>query len=172
MRISIFALALTAAGPAHAEIVDSDATGMEIKHTVRIAASPQKVWETLIQPARWWNSAHTFSGKTSNLTLEAKAGGCWCEVLEGGGSVMHQTVGFIAPLKTLVLRGALGPFFNMGVEGAMVWGLKANGADTDVTLNYRAGGYVKDGFGKWADPVDKVLSEQVAGLKKASEATP
>lgn len=48
MRILFLALALAAAGPAHAEIVDAGATGMEIKHVVRIAATPQKVWEILI----------------------------------------------------------------------------------------------------------------------------
>lgn len=85
---------------------------------------------------------------------------------------MHLTVSFIAPPKSLVLRGSLGPFYNMGVDGAMALTLAANGAETDVTLNFRAGGYVKDGFGKWADPVDKVLAKQIAGLKKAAEAKP
>lgn len=172
MRILLLALTLAAAAPAHAEIVDVGAAGMETKHTVRIAGSPQKIWETLIQPSRWWNSDHTFSGKASNLTLEPKAGGCWCEALPNGGSVMHLTVGFIAPPKSLVLRGSLGPFYDLGVDGAMVWTLTANGADTDVTLNFRAGGYVKEGLGKWAEPVDKVLAEQIARLKQTVETKP
>jgi hypothetical protein len=83
---------------------------------------------------------------------------------------MHMAVGHIAPPRTLVLRGPLGPLYNLGVEGAMHWSLAANGAETDVTLTFRAGGYVKEGFQKWAQPVDGVLGQQIVNLKKRSEA--
>lgn len=177
MRNLLFAAALVIAAPVQAAVVDAGATGMEVKHAVHIAAPPQKVWEALIQPSRWWSSEHTFSGSAANLSLDPKAGGRWCETLPNGGSVMHMTVGFIAPPRSLVLRGALGPFYNLGIEGAMVWTLAtkngaAKDAETDVTLNYRAGGYVKDGFGKWAEPVDGVLAEQIARLKQAVEGKP
>ncbi|MHB1205019.1 MAG: SRPBCC family protein [Rhodospirillaceae bacterium] len=172
MRTLFVILALASATPATAAIVDAGATGMEIKHTVRITASPQKVWEALLQPAKWWSSAHTFSGAAVNLTLEPKVGGCWCETLPGGGGVMHMTVGFIAPPKSLVLHGGLGPFFDKGVAGAMTWSLSASGAETDLTLTYRVGGYIKDGFGELAQPVDDVLAEQIGGLKKLAETKP
>jgi uncharacterized protein YndB with AHSA1/START domain len=172
MRYLFLIFALAGAAPAAAEIVDAGATGMEIIHSQRIAANPQTVWAMLVQPRRWWSAAHTFSGSASNLTLDAKPGGCWCETLPDGGGVRHMTVGFIAPAKTLVLRGALGPFYNMGVDGAMTWALIAAGTETEVAVTYRVGGYVKEGFGKWAQPVDGVLGEQIARLKQAVEAKP
>lgn len=68
MRALILALTLMAL-PAHAEIVDVGPSGMEIKHSVKVSAAPQKVWDVLVQPARWWNGDHTFSGNAANLTL-------------------------------------------------------------------------------------------------------
>lgn len=171
MRVLILALTL-AALPARAEIVDVGPSGMEIKHSFKIAAAPQKVWDVLVQPARWWSSDHTFSGSAANLSLEPKAGGCWCETLPNGGSVQHLTVGFFAPPKSLVLRGSLGPLYNLAADGALAWTLAANGAETEVTLTFRAGGYIRDGFAKWSDPVDKVLGEQASRLKKVLEAKP
>jgi uncharacterized protein YndB with AHSA1/START domain len=170
--LALASLAFASAAPASAAVIDAGATGMEVKHTVHIAASPQKVWEALLLPAKWWSSAHTFSGAASNLTLEPKAGGCWCEALPGGGSLKHMEVGFIAPQKSLVLQGGLGPFFDKGVAGAMTWSLSASGAETDLALTYRVGGYIKDGFEKLAPPVDGVLAEQIAGLKRLAETKP
>lgn len=169
MRLWIVALMLTA-GPAHGAVVDVGASGMEIKHSFRVAGTPQKVWDVLVQPARWWSSDHTFSGNAANLTLEPKAGGCWCETLPNGGSVQHLTVGFFAPPRSLVLRGPLGPLYNLAADGALAWTVAASGAETEVTLTFRAGGYIKDGFAGWSDPIDKVLGEQATRLKQAIEA--
>lgn len=165
----IVLIAVLAATPAAAEIVDVAPNGMEIRHQVRIAAPPEKVWAALIDPARWWGSDHTFSGSASNLTLEPRAGGCWCEKLPSGGGVMHMQVAHFAPPQTLVLRGALGPLYNLGADGAMAFTLAANGAETDLTLSFRAGGYVKEGFQKWSGPVDNVLGLQIGNLKKVLE---
>lgn len=173
MRFVILASSLTlglAGPPARAEVVDVGPSGMEIKHAFTVAAPPQKVWDILVQPARWWSGDHTFSGSAANLTLEPRAGGCWCETLPNGGSVQHLTVGFFAPPRALVLRGALGPLYNLAADGALSWSLAPGGAGTQVTLTFRAGGYIKEGFAKWADPVDKVLGEQAARLKQTAEA--
>ena len=168
----LIVLALLSAGPASAEIVDVAPSGMEIKQAVTIAAPPEKVWAALVAPAKWWSSDHTFSGASSNITLDARVGGCWCEKLANGGEVMHMMVSQIAPPKSLVVRGALGPFYNQAADGAMSFSLAANGAGTDVTLIYRAGGYIKDGFQKWAPAVDGVLGQQIGNLKKHLEVAP
>lgn len=168
MRAVIVALTL-AAVPAQAAVVDVGPSGMEIQHSFKVAAAPQKVWDMLVQPARWWSSEHTFSGQAANMTLDPKAGGCWCEKLPNGGSVRHMDVGFFSPPKALVLRGSLGPLYNLAADGALAWTLTPNGAETDVTLTFRAGGYIKDGFAKWSGPVDTVLGEQAARLKQALE---
>lgn len=82
-----------------------------------------------------------------------------------GGALMHMRVGFMAPRKSLVLRGPLGPFFDQGVEGAMVWTLTPHDGETEVTLTHRVGGYVKGGFEPWSGPVDGVFKEQLERLK-------
>jgi len=40
------------------------------------------------------------------------------------------------------------------------------GGGTDIGLRYRVAGYASDGIKKWAGPVDEVLGEQIARLKK------
>ena len=80
MRILLGVLAVLALSTAaHAEVIDAQPNGFEVKRTVQIAAAPDKVYAALIQPGRWWNSSHSWSGDAANLTLEPKVGGCWCE---------------------------------------------------------------------------------------------
>jgi polyketide cyclase/dehydrase/lipid transport protein len=162
--------ALTAAvsigRPAAAEVISAGQNGFEIRETVHVAATPDKAYAALLQPARWWSSEHTFSGSAANLALDARAGGCWCETLTDGGSVEHMRVVYAAPGKVLRLRGALGPLQGLGVEGAMTLSVKAGTSGADISINYAAGGYVKDGFDALSKGVDHVLGEQLERLRK------
>jgi uncharacterized protein YndB with AHSA1/START domain len=153
----------------HAAVNDSAANGFSVTETVHIAASPDKVYGELIQPAHWWSSTHTFSKSAANLTLDARAGGCWCEKLPNGGSAMHLTVYAIDPGKGLVLRGPLGPLQGTGADGALTIDLKVASGGTDLTATYNVGGYLKDGLAAWANPVDHVLGEQFGHLKTLVE---
>lgn len=154
---------------AAAEVSSAAANGFDVRETAHIAAPPDKVFAALLVPARWWNSEHTFSGSAANLVLDARAGGCFCENLPGGGSVEHLIVVFVAPGKTLRLRGALGPFQGLAVDGAMTWSVKSTGGGTDLSLTYSVGGYVKNGFDELAKAADEVLGDQVVRLKKSLE---
>jgi uncharacterized protein YndB with AHSA1/START domain len=154
---------------AYAAIDNVGAAGFSLAETAHIAATPDQVYAALVVPSRWWSSAHTFSHDAGNLTLDAKAGGCWCETLPGGGSVQHLVVVYAAPGHALRLRGALGPFQGMGVDGALTVSLKANAGGTDVTMVYALGGYAKDGFADLAKAGDGVLGEQLERLKRAAE---
>jgi hypothetical protein len=153
-------------GHAAAEVIDVAANGFEVRESVHVAASPDKAFAMLLQPARWWNSDHTFSGSAANLKLDARAGGCWCETLPGGGSVQHLQVVYVAPGKVLRLRGALGPFQALAVDGAMTWSVKSNGSGSDISVNYAVGGYAKDGFDALSKAADRVIGEQIERLKK------
>ena len=155
-----------------AEVLSSGQNGFEVRETLRVSATTQKVYAALLQPSQWWSSSHTFSGNAANITLDAKAGGCWCEILPEGGSVEHMRVVYVAPGNTLRLRGALGPFQGLGVEGAMTWSLKASSNATDISVTYAVGGYSKDGFEGAAKGVDRVLGEQLQLLKKLIEGQP
>jgi uncharacterized protein YndB with AHSA1/START domain len=163
------AMYLSIAVPARATVSDVASNGFTLKIDAHIAASPDKVYAALIEPARWWSADHTFSGDSHNLHLEARAGGCWCETLPNGGSVMHLMVVYVDPGKALRLRGALGPFQGLGVTGALTWKLKPAADGTDLSVTYALGGYNKDGFAELSQAGDSVLTTQVGRLKKLIE---
>jgi uncharacterized protein YndB with AHSA1/START domain len=152
-----------------AEIVTAVANGFEIHETAHTSASPDKVYAALLLPAQWWNPDHTFSGNAANLSLDARAGGCWCETLPDGGSVEHLRVVYVSPGKFLRLRGALGPFQGLAVDGVMTWSVKSVVDGTDISFTYVVGGYAKDGLAGMAGMTDKVLGGQVERLKKFVE---
>jgi uncharacterized protein YndB with AHSA1/START domain len=170
LRASAVGLAsLLIAGPSRGTVSDVASNGFTSKIDTHIAASLDKVYAALIEPARWWSSDHTYSGDAKNLHLEAKAGGCWCETLPDGGSVMHLMVVYVAPGKALRLRGALGPFQALGVAGALTWKLQPAADGTDLSVTYALGGYNKDGFAELSQASDAVLTGQVGRLKKLIE---
>jgi hypothetical protein len=84
---------------------------------------------------------------------------------------------YVSPGKVLRLRGALGPFQSLPVDGVMTFVIKpAAGGGSEVSLTYAVGGYAKDGFDTLSKAADEVLAAQLAGLKKfidgGSAATP
>ena len=172
----ICAAVLTFAGMvgkrAGAEVVSVAGNGFEVRETAHVAASPDKVYAALLLPAHWWSSDHTFSGSAANLALDARAGGCWCETLPGGGSVEHLTVVYVSPGKILRMRGALGPFQGLAVDGVMTWSVKGAADGSDISFTYAIGGYAKDGLAGMADMVDHMLGEQIERLKKLVDGEP
>jgi uncharacterized protein YndB with AHSA1/START domain len=167
--IAAWSLALLAASAARAEVVDAQPNGFEVKHEVVVNAPAAAVWGALVQPSKWWSPAHTWSGSAANLSLAAASGGCFCERLPNGGSVLHMTTVNAAPGQKLVLFGALGPLQTSGATGALTFALLEKDGKTTVTVTYDVGGYLKGGLDKWAGPVDGVIGQQVAGLKAAAE---
>ena len=164
--ILLTAMALAAAAPASAQTLTAG-NGFTSVHTVTVAAPPERVWDTLVRPSAWWDPAHTYSGDAAQLTLDPRAGGCWCETLADGGSVEHLRVLFVQPRRTLRLGGGLGPLQSMPVTGILTFALKPAGAGTDLTITYSVAG--GDGLGALAKPVDGVLGGQWARLKAAAE---
>jgi uncharacterized protein YndB with AHSA1/START domain len=169
--VSALTCACMAGGGAAAEVLNVAAGGFEVRETAHIAAPPDQVYAALLLPSRWWSSDHTFSRSAANLVLDARAGGCWCETLPNGGSVLHLTVVYVSPGKALRLRGALGPLQGLAVDGAMTWSVQSAAGGTDVSMTYAVGGYVKDGFEDLSKGVDHVLGEQLVRLKKLIDET-
>lgn len=166
----VFALfAATVATPAAADVAQASDTGFTVTHKLAVAAPPAQVWQALIRPGLWWDGAHTYGGDAANLTLDPRAGGCWCEKLATGG-VEHMRVVYIAAPTMLRMAGALGPLQAMAVTGVMTIELKPAGATTDVTFIYAAAG--TNGLGAIAPAVDGVLAAQWARLKATAEKTP
>lgn len=157
-------LALASAA-APAAVLDSGETGFVVEHRVVANAPPAAVWTAVIAPDRWWDPAHTYSGRAAALTLDARAGGCFCEALPDGGSVEHGRVISVRPGALLRLSSALGPLQAEGVAGSLGLALApAEGARTTVTLTYVVGGRFRRPAGTLARAVDGVLGQQVARL--------
>jgi len=157
------------AAPAGAAVVHASASGFELKQVVHIAAPPARVYAALIQPAKWWNAQHTYSGVAANLSLDARIGGCFCEALPGGGAVEHLRVVSLLPNAALELRGALGPFHSRGVDGVLAFSLAAAGDGVDLTMTNDLGGYMSEGMDVWAPRADAMLADQLARLKRYVE---
>lgn len=96
IRTMLLAILLCVAGTglAAAEVADSSASGFTIKTTLSIQAAPDEVYRQLIHVGDWWDSVHTFSRDAHNLSIEERAGGCFCEKLPNGGGVRHLEVLF------------------------------------------------------------------------------
>ncbi|HEU4968777.1 SRPBCC domain-containing protein [Sphingomonas sp.] len=151
--------------PASAAVVADNAAGFAIEHEAVIAASPERVYAALGQPSAWWNSQHSWSGSASNLSLDLRPGGCFCERLPGGGGVEHARVVMAWPGKLLRLSGALGPLQSEALTGTMSWELKPVAGGTSVKLSYVVAGLARTARAALPGAVDGVLGEQLAGLK-------
>jgi uncharacterized protein YndB with AHSA1/START domain len=162
-------IVLALAAPADAAVVDAQPSGFEVHETAQIAAPPERVYAALGQIGQWWTSQHTYSKDAKNLSLELHVGGCWCERLADGGSVGHMIVDMVQPNRLVRLAGALGPLAGTGGAGHMVFSLAPKDGGTALDLTYDFGGYAKGGMAQWAGPVDGVLGDQVARLKRYVE---
>lgn len=161
--------AALAAGPAMAEVKDATAAGFTVENTRSVAADPQTAWKALIEDVDlWWPKDHSWWGEASTLSIDPRAGGCFCEAVDprqaGARQALHMTVTFVDPGKLLRMTGGLGPLQGMGLHGALEFRLAPEGGGTRITLWYRAGGYTPDDLSKFAPVVDKVQALQLAGL--------
>ena len=163
--LAVAILVLAVAGTASAEVKSVTANGFEVATTGTIAAPADRVYAALGEVGHWWDPSHTFSRDAANLSMELRAGGCFCERLKDGGSVQHLQVVYATPGQGLRLRGALGPLQTEGVDGTVSWTMKPGEGGTTVTLSYVVGGYIRSGMEQWAPRVDRVLDEQLQRLK-------
>lgn len=167
MRHLIAAIALVGMGAGiaaptetAANIVQQDERGFRIIHIVETDASPAAVWRTLVDPARFWNPSHSFSGDAANLSLDPAPGGCFCEIAENLG-IEHARVVYIEPRVRLRLRGSLGPLQQDAVTGVLTFVLREreNGGTT-ISLEYSVSGNFRGALPRLAAAVDGVISNQ------------
>ena len=161
----VFAALLAVPAMAGAEVKDSSASGFTIENRQTVPMDADTVWQALVgEVDRWWPRDHSWWGAESKLSIDPRAGGCFCESA-GARQAQHMTVTFVEPGKTLRLLGGLGPLQGMGLHGALEFQLEAaQGGGTSITLHYRVGGYSPDDLGKFAPVVDRVQGVQLAAL--------
>ncbi|HJT97560.1 MAG TPA: hypothetical protein VJ696_04525 [Rhodanobacteraceae bacterium] len=164
-RIALALAACAFASFAHAEVKQASADAFFLTYSGTVAASTTKAYATLAQIGRWWDSEHTYSGKSSNLSLKPEAGGCFCERWKDG-SVEHGEVLMAMPGKVLRLRTALGPLQERALTGILTFWLKNEDSATTLTVEYRVNGANASGLDGLAPAVDEVLGAQVERLRR------
>jgi uncharacterized protein YndB with AHSA1/START domain len=170
IEIAFAALAVFVPGWAMAEVADSASNGFTVKVALSIQAAPDTVYRALVQNiGDWWDRAHTFSRDSRNLSIEAKPMGCFCERLPNQGGVRHMEVVFVAPVKSLVLHGALGPLQSTAATGSMSIEFSPADGGTKLLVTYSVAGYLPSGMNTWAVPVDSVVTQQFTRLKNYVE---
>ncbi|PEQ11986.1 polyketide cyclase [Novosphingobium sp. PC22D] len=158
------------ASPALASVHQVSDRGFVIRNVAEVPVSPDEAWDLLVRPSQWWDSAHTFSADAANLTLDERAGGCWCEVLRNPdspnaaprGSVEHMRVIYIERGRALRLSGGLGPLQADAVVATLTIQFKPGEAGTQVLMEYVVGGYMRREPGVVAPAVDAVLAAQLS----------
>jgi uncharacterized protein YndB with AHSA1/START domain len=167
--VLLIAVANIAAASTSAELVATSDTGFVSRYVIETKASPDAVYALLGTPARWWAASHTYSGNAANLSLDPKAGGCFCETVPAtNATIEHARVIYAEPGKKLRLSGALGPLQREAVTGILEFTIESRpGGGSTVTLTYVVGGYSRNALSVLAGPVDSVMGVQFAGLAKA-----
>lgn len=145
-----------------AQVIDSSAHGFTVRSTVVVEGSAMQAYQKFVKDVgKWWDPAHTYSGKGSNLSMDARLGGYFSEKLPGGGFVEHLRIVYADPGNMLRMSGGLGPLQQLGAAGAMTVAFVEKDAKTEVTMTYAAGGFMKEGLGSIAGIVNSVLSLQL-----------
>jgi uncharacterized protein YndB with AHSA1/START domain len=165
--VSLMAFLTAGASAAVAQVA---ANGFVVRHEAHIGAPAARVYETLVsQVGLWWDSEHTFSRDSRNLSIDARPGGCFCEMFPEGGGVEHLRVVHVVPGELLRMSGALGPLQASGLAGSLTWRLTSTSGGTRVELVYSVGGFIDGGFDRIAPAVTTVLGEQLQRLKRFIE---
>lgn len=150
------------AGTAEGAVTAATADGFTLTIDVDVAAPPDVAYRELaVGPAAWWDPEHTYSGKAERLTLDARAGGCFCELMDGGASVSHGTVLYADPGQMLRLSSALGPLQEMAVIGTLSFAFAPRPTGSHVTVTYRVFGAFTSDAVALSKLVDSVLTLQL-----------
>ena len=164
MKRLLLAAALSlAAGAASAEVTSRSDTGFSLSYERAVAASDEAILAAIARPAAWWSDAHTYSGNASNISLDLRPGGCWCEALPGGG-VQHAEAVLVWPEQRMVRFDApFGPLQSIGADAVltMTWAEAADGPARTLKWSFVVTG---PGAGAMAEAIDGVMSEQFGRL--------
>jgi len=155
---------------ARAEVSSAAPSAFLISAEANVDATPEQAWRALGRIERWWNGSHTYSSDARNLSLDLRAGGCWCERW-GRNAVEHGRVVLVVErenVRTLRVSAALGPLQEMGVSGVLTFTVAPQASGARITMTYRVAGDAQLGLDQIAPIVDTVLMEQFGRLNRLS----
>lgn len=155
---------------AHAEVLLIAETGFITENKIQVSTDRETTWNAFVQVGQWWPADHSWWGDAKGLTIDAVAGGCFCEK-SGNKSAEHMRITHVDAPNLMRMTGGLGPLQGMGMYGALDWVFVANDQGTEVTMTYRVNGINPDGFAELAPIVDQVQGLQLGGLKTLLDKT-
>lgn len=158
--LTLLACALLPA-TAFAEVTSAGRAGFTLRIETLNQASPALSYEAFTAIERWWDPAHSYGGKSENLSLSVTPGGAFLEKLDNGGFVKHLEVVYANPGKEIRLLGGLGPLQPMGLHGAMTVQFEPFGKGSKTIMTYAVTGYSQQGLQELAGVVDKVQASQM-----------
>jgi len=167
-RLSWILISVALALPVQAEVKQAQADTMLLEFNAKVAGPTAAVYDSIVHIERWWSSEHTYSGSTSNLSLLAEPGGCFCERWKDG-AVEHGRVVFVQRDQVLRLVAPLGPLQARAVNAVLTFQLTPAEGSTALAVSYRVNGSSASALDKSASAVDGVLSEAVQRLKRLIE---
>ena len=127
---------LLAATSVSAEVMSRGDTGFNLRITGEVSAGPAEAYEQFLRINEWWRESHTWYGDADNLSIEPRAGGCFCEI-SGNNEVLHMLVTYVKPGEEVKMVGGLGPLQMMGIHGGMSWRFEAIEGGTRIVQTYR-----------------------------------
>ena len=168
MRAILAAALMLVPGAAAAEVVSAGPHGFHIRHTVQLVVPQPDAFAAFGNISSWWSGDHTYSGDASNLSLQLRPGGCFCERLPGGGGIEHMRVAYVAPGERVVLTGSLGPLLFEATTGVMDVQVERIAGGSRLTMDYKVAGFAEGGAEKFAPIVDQVLAEQMKRYRESA----
>jgi len=148
---------------ASAEVVSAAPEHYVLKHEASSELAPKQLWARLIDPRQWWHPDHTYSGDSSNLSLELTVGGQWREDWNGN-SVLHGTVINVTVGSMLRLDAPFGPLQELAVNTVWTITVEPEGSGSKVTFDEVANGSKFSGLDELAKAVDFVKREALSRL--------
>lgn len=130
------------ASAASAEVVETSADGFRLRSSAVLETTTHdQAWAALGHWGDWWSSDHTYSGDSANLTLNVSAGGCLCEVWDGG-QVEHARVILAWPAQGLLRMDApFGPLQAQAVTAILTYTIRPRDeGGVEVTQTFAVGG--------------------------------
>lgn len=168
--VCVLVVLVTADAGLRAEVKASAPDSLTVSHAVSLRATPAAVYGALGKVGQWWADQHTWSGAARNLSMELRAGGCFCEAWSAG-TVEHGHIVLAQTNEVLRLNAALGPLQELAVSGVLTFKLTAVVATggTQLDVIYRVSGDATHELDKIAPIVDTVIGEQVARFARFAE---
>jgi hypothetical protein len=169
-QMGFLLFALSACAVARAEVSQASPSGFIVTERREVSAAPASLVKAMEHVADWWGDTHTYSERAANLSLEARAGGCFCERW-ADGSVEHARVIYAAP-GIVRLSGALGPLQGLAVSGVLTFAIQApEGGARDSSKNllvvtYRIGGGEAADMQRLPAMVDAMMGETTDKLAR------